>query len=132
MSDKTYDNVNYLDKLFREAARTETFFPTDSPKRIKAAWVETKKDWHAYGWDKSARVRLQPTQKQIDRYDQALMLGLKLPEYERRLVWGASISARKSSRGPQWTRIGDMLGKDRRTIKNEYYGALRLLSRQVK
>ena len=59
-------NINYLDKLFREAARTETFFPTDSPKRIKAAWVETKKDWHAYGLLKSKSIDM------IKRYCLAL------------------------------------------------------------
>lgn len=123
--------VKWLDYLFKEAMIVDLHLPGLRPKGIGSSWVAIKKEWSNYGWDKNTKVRYTPTQKQVDRYDKALFLGLMLPEYERALIYGVCLSSRKSSRGPQWTRIGRLLGKDRRTIKNEYYGALRLLVKQI-
>ena len=123
--------VRWLDKLFKEAMRTDRFIPSDKPKSLQAFWVEIKKDWMAYGWDTTSKVRIKPSQKQQDRYDLAWRLGLMLPEDERYLVWRVALTNRQSNRGPQWSKIGRELRKARRTIKNEYYAALSLLAKKV-
>ena len=119
----TPEEIADLDYLFREAALTDSRLPTVFKRRINTSWLEIPSDWNDYGWDKGATTRLQPTQKQIDRYQQALDLGLKLPEEDRRLIWAVAISVRERSHGT-WTRLAKKYRCDRRTVKSNHRGAL--------
>jgi len=119
----TDEEIADLDDLFREAALTDSRLPTVIKKRINTSWLEIPSDWNQYGWDKDAIPRIQPSKDQIDRYQEALELGLKLPEEDRRLIWAVAISMRERSHGT-WTRLAKKYRCDRRTVKSNHRGAL--------
>ena len=69
------------------------------------------------------RLRIRPTMEQMTRYGEAFDLGLKLPLEDRKVIWATAISAQRRHR-PNWSELGRKFKKDRRTVKNDYRGAL--------
>lgn len=119
---KKYD-VAQLDDLFIEAGRTELMLPPVKMKTITNSWMDIKEDWHHYNPKYKRPLKLRPTTKQITRYEEALSIGLKLPVEDRKVIWASSISAQRRHR-PNWSELGRRFKKDRRTVQNDYRGAL--------
>lgn len=69
-------------------------------------------------------VRLTPTAPQVDRYWQAVELGLLLTDEERELLWAVAFSARSRQRGPRWSHLAKRRHCDRRTVKRRYLRAI--------
>ena len=113
-----------FDELFMEAAGTERKLPRPIRKQKMASWPDYAQSWQAYGWESAGPIRIPPTAVEIDRLDLAIDLGLKMPEYDRRIVWAAAHSAVNAARGPKWTKIGKMLSISRHSAKADYNAAL--------
>ena len=92
-------------------------------KTITNSWMDIKEDWHHYNPKYKRPLKLRPTTKQITRYEEALSIGLKLPVEDRKVIWASSISAQRRHR-PNWSELGRRFKKDRRTVQNDYRGAL--------
>ena len=116
--------VEDFNELFMEAAQTERSMPGVFRKQKLASWPDYVQSWSSYGWSDVEQVRIQPTAAQVDRLDFALDLGLRMGKDDRKLVWAAAHSAVGRERGPQWTKLGKMLGRSRRSVKSDYIAAL--------
>jgi hypothetical protein len=118
-----------LHKLLIEAAETERRLPRAMRRVTTTYWPDTKAEWLSYA-DEHTRVRLQATTEQVTRYERAIRIVPLLPADQRRLVWAVAFSAADRQRGPAWSKLGRMLGMDRRRVKRDYEAALRdLLAR---
>lgn len=113
-----------LNELFMEAAQTERYMPGVYRRQNLSSWPDYVQSWSSYGWSDVKQVRIQPTATQIDRLYTALDLGLRMGKDDRKIIWAAAHSAVGRERGPQWTKLGKMLGRSRRSVKNEYIAAL--------
>ena len=80
-------------------------------------------EWLSYA-DPTTTVRLTPNSEQVDRYYLAIALSARLSNDDRRLVWAVAFSAARRTRGPQWARIGKLMGIDRRTVNTRYMNAI--------
>jgi hypothetical protein len=109
--------------MFLRAAITDKKLPKDSPRNITTAWLDMKKSWHDYGWDKSVKVKLKATPEDIDNYDKVLDLGLKLPPEDRQLLWAVAISMSDQAHGT-WTKLAKKYNVTRQTVYNRHRGAL--------
>jgi hypothetical protein len=116
--------VDDFNELFMEAAQTERALPGVFRRQKLASWPDYVQSWSSYGWSDVEQVRIQPTALQVDRLDAALDLGLRMEENDRKIVWAAAHSAVGRERGPQWTKLGKMLGRSRRSVKSDYIAAL--------
>jgi hypothetical protein len=119
----TDEQIAHMDYVFKEAARTDKMLPPLTKKKISNSWLDIPPDWTSYGWDKTAKVRLSPSRKQIDNYDKALETGLKLSVEDRKLIWSVALSMANRSYGT-WSRLSKRFRCDRRTVKSNYRGAL--------
>ena len=120
-----------LHDLFIEAATTERWLPAAKQRARLTWWPEMQAEWLSYA-DETTRVKLTPSAKQIDRYHLAIEFSSLLEDRERKLVWAVAFSAARRSRGPQWKKLGRMMGLDRRTVESRYTNALVALSLQIK
>ena len=113
-----------LHKLLVEAAETERRLPAAMRKVTTTYWPDYKAEWLSYA-DEHTRVRLQATTAQITKYERAISIVTLLPNQSRRLVWAVAFSAADRQRGPAWSKLGRLLGIDRRRVKRDYEEALR-------
>ncbi len=120
-----------LHDLFVEAATTERWLPAQKQRARLTWWPEMQAEWLSYA-DPTTKVRLTPTAEQIDRYHMAIELSSYLEDRDRRLVWAVAFSAARRSRGPQWKKLGRMMGIDRRTVESRYVTALVELGLRIK
>jgi hypothetical protein len=116
-----------LHDLFLEAAETERWLPSDKQRSRTSWWPAMQAEWLAYA-DPTTTVRLTPSAKQLDRYYLAIALSARLNNEDRRLIWAVAFSAVQRARGPQWKRIGKLMGIDRRTVNTRYLNAIVSLS----
>ena len=116
-----------LHDLFLEAAETEQWLPSERQRSRMSWWPTMQAEWLSYA-DPTTTVRLTPTSEQVDRYYLAIAFSADLNSSDRRLVWAVAFSAVRRTRGPQWARIGKMLGIDRRTVNTRYLNAIVSLS----
>ena len=116
-------NITELDDLFIEAGRTELMLAPVKMKRITNSWLDIPEDWMHYNPKHQRRLKIRPTMEQMTRYSEAFDLGLKLPLEDRQVIWATAISASRRHR-PNWSELGRKFKKDRRTVKNDYRGAL--------
>ena len=119
---KKYD-ISELDDLFIEAGRTEMLLAPVKMKKISNSWLDIPEDWMHYNPKHQRPLKIRPTAKQLGRYEEALDIGLKLPVQDRQVIWATAISAQRRQR-PNWSELGRKFRKDRRTVKNDYRGAL--------
>ena len=63
------EDLKELNDMFLRAAITDKKLPKDSPRNITTAWLDMKKTWHDYGWDKSAKIKIRPSGEDLDNYD---------------------------------------------------------------
>ena len=117
------NDLKELNDLFLRAAITDKRLPKDSPRNITTAWLDMKKTWHDYGWDKSAKIKIKPSGEDLDNYDKALELGLKLPQPDREIIWVIAISLADQAHGT-WKRTAKRYNVTRQTIYNRHRGAL--------
>ena len=120
-----------LHDLFLEAAETERWLPSAKQKARTTWWPEMQAEWLSYA-DEETRVRLTPTADQIDRYYLAITLSADLAGSDRKLVWAVAFSAARRSRGPQWRKLGKLMGIDRRTVEARYAKALVVVSLRLR
>jgi hypothetical protein len=116
-----------LHDLFLEAAETERWMPSAKQRVRTTWWPDVQAEWLSYA-DPETRIRLTPTASQVDRYDLAIDLSAHLEDTDRKLVWAVAFSGARRSRGPQWGKLGRMMGLDRRTVWARYVRALMELS----
>ncbi len=115
--------IGELHRLLVEAAVTERRLPRAMAKVTTTYWPDYKAEWLSYA-DETTRVRLQATTQQVTRYERAIVIVGLLPAGSRRLVWAVAFSAAGRHRGPAWSKIGRMLGIDRRLVRRKYEAAL--------
>ena len=121
-----------LHKLLVEAAETERRLPAAMRRVTTTYWPDYRAEWLSYA-DDTTRVRLQATTAQVTRYERAISIVTLLPTKSRRLVWAVAFSAADRQRGPAWSKLGRLLGIDRRRVKRDYEDALRdLLARLLR
>lgn len=121
-----------IHRLFVEAAETERRLPRALSKVTTTYWPDYKAEWLSYP-DETTRVRLQATTLQVTRYERAIELAGLLETEQRRIVWAVVFSAARRHRGPAWTKIGRLLGVDRRQVRRRYEAALTdLLGRMMR
>ena len=121
-----------LHDLFVEAAATEIMLPAAKQRARLAWWPDVQPEWLSYA-DDTTRVRLQATTAQVTRYERAISIVTLLPNQKKRLVWAVAFSAADRQRGPAWSKLGRLLGIDRRRVKRDYENALReLLARLLR
>ena len=119
----TDDQIKELDDIFKRAAKTDRRLPPVRMKRIAAAWLDMKVEKSAYGYDPSAKITIRPDASDLDNYDKALEIGLKLPLEHRQLIWAVATQWAIKPYGT-WTRVGRQLNCTRQTVMNRYRGAL--------
>tara|TARA_B100000686_G_C16510717_1_gene821996 strand:- start:484 stop:894 length:411 start_codon:yes stop_codon:yes gene_type:complete len=118
-------DVVQLNELFIEAAETDRRLPPAIKKQKMASWVDYLPSWQAYNRAPEKTSLAKATPLQVDRYELALTLTVKLEERDRKLVWAVAHSAAFRYRGAQWTKIARILGyKDKRIVKRLYETAL--------
>ena len=105
----TDEQIAHMDYVFKEAARTDKMLSPLTKKKISNSWLDIPPDWTSYGWDKTAKVRLET--------------GLKLSLEDRKLIWSVALSMANRSYGT-WSRLSKRFRCDRRTVKSNYRGAL--------
>jgi len=111
---------NDLVEMLVQATRTDRRLPSVIRTGSRTYWPDiTRDEWLAYA-DPTTRVRVQPTSSDIDEYYLVIILLLRLPVDDRRLVW-------LRSKGQSWKRVARKFRKDQRTIKKIFYAAVRLL-----
>ena len=115
--------IGPLHRLFVEAAQTESKLPAAIRKSTTTYWPDYKAEWLSYA-DETTRVRLQATTQQVSRYERAIELAGLLQAEQRRIVWACAFSSARRHRGPAWTKIGRLLGIDRRRVRQQYEAAL--------
>ena len=120
-----------LHDLFLEAAVTERWLPAAKQRARTTWWPEMQAEWLSYA-DEETRIRLTPSANQVDRYHLAISLSSDLADKDRKLVWAVAFSAAGRSRGPQWRKLGKMMGIDRRTVELRYTTALVELSLRLR
>ena len=119
-----------LHDLFTEAIQTERMMPAVKQRARVTWWPDVQAEWLAYA-DPETQVRLTPTAEQIDRYDLAIWFAGLMEDDERRLVWAVILSGARRARGPRWTKLGKLMGIDRRTVERRYVHALVTLSLRI-
>lgn len=113
-----------LHRLLVEAAETERKLPAAMRKVTTTYWPDYRAEWLSYA-DETTRVRIQATTAQVTRYERAIKIVPLLPADQRRLVWAVAFSAADRKRGPAWSKLGKILGMDRKRVKRDYEDALR-------
>ena len=120
-----------LHDLFLEAAVIERWLPAERQQARTTWWPTMQAEWLSYA-DSETRVRLTPSSRQVDRYHLAIEFSTFLADIDRKLVWAVAFSASRRIRGPQWRKLGRMMGLDRRTVESRYTTALVELSRRIR
>ena len=72
---------------------------------------------------KSAKIKIRPSGEDLDNYDKALDLGLKLPKADREIIWVIAISLADQAHGT-WKRTAKRYNVTRQTMYNRHRGAL--------
>ena len=107
-----------IEQLFFDAAKAELLMPPVMQRSKTTLWPETEaKDWLNFANERT-EVRLTATNEQIDRYEKAIFLALKLPHpVDRKIVW---LRANNCS----WKRMAKYLRKDYRTVQRMHRQSL--------
>ena len=110
---------------------TERWLPAARQKARTTWWPEMRAEWLSYA-DEETRIRMTPSAEQVDCYYLAISLSADLADQERKLVWAVAFSAARRSRGPQWRKLGRMMGLYPRTVESRYTTALVELSLRIR
>ena len=121
-----------LHDLLVEAAQTDLWLASVMPKRrIASYWPEVKQDWLAYPPERTAQPRLIASPKQLDNYELVAELLQLVEVKQRRLLWACAVSAVRRTT-PAWSKLGRILGMDRRTVRRRYEDGLVQLWHAIK
>jgi hypothetical protein len=113
-----------------EAGRTIARLPREGgPREYRSAWPDWLRDANlAYGYNKMEVSAGPPTAAQIDRLDHLIDLIWEVDPQDSRVVMAVTLSANRRGferpRGPQWTRVGKMMGIGPELLKSRYEAAV--------
>lgn len=118
-------NVEQLEGLFFEAARTESKLPRVFDFRVKSNWPEYLPDPQlSYGYNEIDVKPSPATSREVTRFDVAMDILRELDPDSGRLIWAVSTSARRRARGPHWKALGKIMGLHAATVKRRFQAAL--------
>jgi len=113
-----------LDQLYYDAFLTDRRLPNAIRKQKLTFWFDMNRiDWLNYG---DTEVKIPPTARSISRWELALKLIQFIEnEDERRIIWyrGNRLS---------WSKIGRLVGLERRKVKNKYSELLMVIIINIK